>query len=1158
MRDMPMLRRLLRPSATLLMSCGLAATLAGGALAADKAAAKPAATKPGFDDPLFKAMQWREIGPFRGGRVAAVTGIANQPLTYYFGGTGGGVWKTTDGGESWKNVSDGFFGGSIGAVAVAPSDPNVIYVGGGEVTVRGNVSAGDGMWKSTDGGATWARSGLSDAGQIPRLRVHPEDPNLVYAAVLGHTFGPNDQRGVFRSKDGGKTWQRVLFASRDAGAVDLAMDPTNPRILYATTWRFRRTPWGFDSGGEGSALWKSTDGGDTWKNLTQNVTKKSGLPKGTLGIMGITVSPSNSQNLYAIIEADEGGVFRSRDGGETWTKTNESRDLRQRAWYYSRIYADPKDEDAVYVVNVQFHKSKDGGKSFSTIRTPHGDNHDLWIAPDDPLRMIESNDGGAQVSFDGGRTWTSQENQPTAQFYRVSTDNDFPYRILGAQQDNSAVRIRSRSDDSGIGPRDWDVTAGGESGYIVADPRDSDIVFGGSYGGLLTVVNHRTNEVRDVNPWPDNPMGWGAAELKYRFQWNFPICFSPNDPTVLYAGANVVFRSHDRGASWEAISPDLTRDDKTKEGPAGGPITKDNTSVEYYATVFAVAESPVEPGVIWAGSDDGLVHVTRDNGKTWKKVTPAGLPEWAQINAIDASPLEKGVAYVAATRYKLDDNRPYLFKTRDYGTTWTEIDHGIPADQFTRVVRSDTKRQGLLFAGTERGMWMSFDDGATWQSLQLKLPIVPITDLLVKGDDLIAATQGRAFWVLDDIGPLREMTAPVASETVHVFKPTTVYRTQAGGGFFVPRNQGANPPGGVVLAYSLVGVKDGTPLKLEFLDTSGKVLRTFHGETAKEDPKLEAKPAGEPAPMSPVEGASPQKASAKEALQADASAKPDAMKTEKPDAIKSAKLDSKDKKPKVKEGEPKVDGLPGLNRFVWNLETEAAKGFPGLVLWAGTDLTGPRVLPGDYQARLTVGEGAEAKTQTVAFTVKADPRSKTTAAELSAQYDFLLAIRDKLTAMHTEIRRIRQVRSQLDALKEKVGEDEKAKPIVEAAEALDKKMKAVEESLYQTKNKSRQDPLNYPVRLNDKLALLGSSASTGDYPPTAQAIAIKKQLDAQIDEQLARIKEVWDKDLPALNDLVKKSDVPAVSNEVKDDDTPAPAGRRRGGEDEDGGSERDF
>ncbi|MCU1246669.1 MAG: glycosyl hydrolase, partial [Acidobacteria bacterium] len=756
-----MLRRL---RTTLLLSfCTLALSLH---------AAKPAKTdstpaKPTLDAAAFKAMQWREVGPFRGGRADAGEGIAGQPNVYYFGSTGGGVWKTLDSGVSWKNVSDGFFGGSIGSVAVAPSDPNVVYVGGGEVTVRGNVSPGMGAWKSTDAGKSWTHIGLDDGQQIPRIRVHPTNPDLVYAAVLGHAFGPNEMRGIYRSRDGGKNWERVLFANRDAGAVDLAMDPTNPRILYASTWRFRRMPYGFESGGEGSAVWKSTDAGDSWKEISRN----KGMPKAPLGISGISVSRSNPQNVYAIIESATGGVFRSRDGGETWTKTNEERELRQRAWYYSRIYADPADEDTVYVVNVRFHRSKDGGKTFAAIRTPHGDNHDLWIAPNDPLRMIECNDGGATISTDGGVSWSTQDNQPTAQFYRVSTDNDFPYRLLAGQQDNSALRIRHRSTGGGIGIRDWEETSGGESGYIVADPTNPDIVYGGSYNGLLVMNNHRTGESRDVNPWPDIPMGWGAAELKHRFQWNFPIFFSPNDPKKLYAASQYLMQSTDGGSSWKVISPDLTRNDKSKQQPAGGPITKDNTSVEYYDTIFYAAESKLEPGLLWAGSDDGLVHVSRDGGANWEDATPKGIPEWIMINAIDPSPWEKGGAYVAATMYKSDDFRPYLYKTSDYGKSWTKIVDGIPAGEFTRVVRADPKRRGQLYAGTERGMYVSFDDGGRWQPLQYKLPIVPITDLLIRDDSLIAATQGRAFWMLDDLQPIRQLTAEVAAEPVHLFTP---------------------------------------------------------------------------------------------------------------------------------------------------------------------------------------------------------------------------------------------------------------------------------------------------------------------------------------------------------------------------------------------------
>ncbi|HBL26422.1 MAG TPA: glycosyl hydrolase, partial [Acidobacteria bacterium] len=648
------------------------------------AAGTPAGSR--IDPQLWKAWRWREVGPYRGGRSAAVAGLPGDRKTYYFGATGGGVWKTGDAGLTWKNVSDGFFGGSIGAVAVSAWDPNVVYAGGGEVTVRGNVSQGDGVWKSTDAGRTWKHMGLGDARHIPRLVIHPKNPDLVYAAVLGHLFGPNEMRGVYRSKDGGTTWERVHFVSPEAGAVDLTMDPTNPRVLYASIWRVRRTPWSLESGGPGSGLWKSTDGGDTWNELTHH----PGLPKGTLGIIGITVSRSNPDNLYAIVEAADGGVFRSRDAGATWTRTNEDRSLRQRAWYYSRIYADPADEEAVWVLNVQLLRSKDGGKSFSRVQVPHADNHDLWIDPADPLRMIEANDGGANVTSDGGATWTPQNNQPTAQIYRVSTDNHIPYRLLGAQQDSSALRIASRSPtNAGIGFNDWEGTAGGESGHVVADPDDPEVVFGGSYGGLLQRRDHRTQELRDVNPWPDDPMGWGAGDLEVRFQWNFPLLFSPHDGDTLYAAGQRLFRSTDEGQSWTAISPDLTRNDKSKQGPSGGPITKDNTSVEYYCTIFAVAESPLEKGVLWTGSDDGLLHVSRDGGATWKNVTPPGLPEWSLINSLEASPFEKGGLYVAATRYKLDDLRPYLFKTTDYGATWTRIDRGIDPASFTRVIRAD-------------------------------------------------------------------------------------------------------------------------------------------------------------------------------------------------------------------------------------------------------------------------------------------------------------------------------------------------------------------------------------------------------------------------------------------------------------------------------------
>ncbi|HEV7515632.1 MAG TPA: glycosyl hydrolase, partial [Thermoanaerobaculia bacterium] len=848
---------------------------------------------------------------------------------------------------------------------------------------------------------------------------------------------------------------------------------------------------------------------------------KPGMPKGTLGIIGITVSPSNPQNLYAIVEAEDGGVFRSKDGGETWQKASGEGDLRQRAWYYSRIFADPKDEEAVYVPNVQFHKSKDGGKSWTTIRPPHGDNHDLWIAPDDPLRMIESNDGGACVTTDGGNSWSTEDNQPTAQFYRVSTDTAVPYRLLGAQQDNSALRIRHRSDGSGIGRGDWDVTAGGESGYILADPKDPDVVYGGSYGGFLTRVNHRTNEFRDVNPWPDNPMGHGAADLKYRFQWNFPIATSPHDPKTLYVGANVLWKTTDGGSSWSVISPDLTRNDKSKEGPAGGPITKDNTSVEYYDTIFYVAESPLEPGLLWVGTDDGLVQVSRDGGKSWNNVTPKGIPEWIQINAIDPSPYEKGGAYIAATLYKSDDFRPYLYKTSDYGATWTKIDGGIPADHFTRVIRADPAQKGLLYAGTERGIYVSWDDGGHWQSLQGKLPLVPVTDLLVREGSLIAATQGRAFWMLDDLTPLREMaqepgiggTSAKGGKPIHLFAPQVTYRTQSAPSFRPPRNEGTNPPGGVSVYYTLANVAPGTKVTLEFLTPDGKLVRSFSGEA-----KTPAQKAEEKKVAKEKENAEKGKVTPAEPASGPGAGSP-AKQGEKEEAEGGDEDDPRKARP-----EPKVPAEPGLNRFAWDLSYPEAKRFPGLVLWGSGGLDGPRVLPGSYQVRLTAGK----ESATLPFEVKPDPRSSARPEDLKAQFDFLQATRDELSSMHTEIRKIRDVRAQLNDLKKRLGKGDDRKPLVEAANDLDKKMTAIEEALYQTKNHSIEDPLNFPIRLNDKLANLAQSVSIGDYPPTAQAQVIRKELTAAIDAQLAKLKEVWDKDLPAFNKRVAESGVPAV------------------------------
>ena len=1020
-----------------------------------------------WDESQLEGLEWREIGPYRGGRSAAVTGIPQDRETFYFGATGGGVWKTTNGGGKWDNVSDGYFGGSIGAVAVSSWDPNVIYVGTGEKTVRGNVSVGNGVWKSTDAGRSWSHIGLKDSQRIPRIRIHPKNPDIVYVAAMGHLSGANEERGVFRSVDGGKNWQKILYVNDEVGAVDLEMDPTNPRILYASTWRVIRTPYSLESGGDGSGLWKTTDGGDHWQPISEN----TGMPKPPLGISGISVSRSNPDNLYAIIEANEGGVFRSTDAGKTWKQVNKERKLRQRAWYYTRVQADPVDEDVVYVMNVRFHKSKDGGKTFNKISTPHGDNHDLWIDPNDPKRMIESNDGGANISYDGGENWSVQSNQPTAQMYRVSTDNAFPYRLLGGQQDNSAVRIRSRSAyNSAVGVRDWEPTAGGESGHVVARPDNPDIVYGGSYGGFLIRYNHANGDVRAINVWPDNPMGWGAAELKYRFNWNFPILLSPHDPDTLYAGANVLFKTTDEGQTWQTISPDLTRNIKAKQGSSGGPITQDNTSVEYYGTIFAIAESLSEAGVIWTGSDDGRVNVSKDHGKTWQDVTPSGrkngLPLEIQINSIEAHPFEPGGLYLAATAYKSDDFAPYLFKTTDYGEHWTKITSGIAADHFTRVIRADRQQQGLLFAGTEFGLYMSKDDGQHWQSAQFNLPIVPITDLALKQGNLIAATQGRGYWILDDVAVLRQTSEAVLGKAQHLFIPDPVWRLRNGASE-TPENMGTNPPAGVALYYWLAeDLEAGTELSLAIKDHNGDTIRTFSPKPA---------------------------------------------------------ADVKDEKSQLGDDDRKLDTTAGLNRFVWDLRYPSAEKFKGLVLW-NSSLKGIRAIPGAYQATLTVGD----MQQTAAFEVLADPRLDTPDTEYQEQHDFVTAINQKLTETHRAIGRIREARSQLTSIEQRAAKDERFSALLKSATVIQENLTQIEETLYQTKMESRQDPLNFPIRLNDKLAGVMFLAGFGDHAPTHSTVAVRDELVAAIDASLERLKTLFENDLAAFNKEAAEAGLQAV------------------------------
>lgn len=778
-----------------------------------------------FDQSLFQVMRWRCIGPFRGGRVDAVTGVRGRPYVYYFGSVGGGVWKTEDGGLTWENISDGYFRtGSVGAIAVADSDPNVIYVGTGETDIRQDFINGMGVYKSENAGETWRHVGLIETHQIGKISIHPQNPDLVYVAALGRVHGPSKERGVFRTKDGGETWEKVLYVSDITGAVDLAMDITNPRILYATFWQVRRKPWGIFTGGKESSIYKSTDSGDTWIELT------TGLPKGIKGKIGVTVSPVNPQRLWTVVEAKDGGVFCSDNGGKSWRKVNSTPIVRDRGWYYGRIFADTQNVDTVYVLTNRFSKSIDGGKSFFSIRTPHGDDHDLWIAPEDNMRMIEGNDGGVNISINGGKTWSIQSNQPTAQFYRVIADNQFPYRVYGAQQDNSTVSIASRTSSFGITQTDWYPVGGGESGYIAPDPEDPNIVYAGSYYGLLTRYDHRIKQLRNISVWPESPGGHPASDVKYRFQWVYPILISPHDPDTIYAAGNILFKSTNEGQSWKAISPDLTRNDKNKQGQSGGPIIGDNNSSCYYCTIYTVAESPKKKDLIWTGSDDGLVHLTMDGGKSWTNVTPKTMAEWTRVSIIEASPHDAATAYIATNRYELDDYKPYIYKTDDYGKTWKLITTGIPEGAFVRSVREDPKRKGLLYSGTETGVYVSFDDGENWQSLQLNLPVVPIYDITIRNDDLVVATHGRSFWILDDLTLLHQLKDETLSSKMHLFQPRETYRM----GFssrFRGGAVGENPSSGVVVYYYLEDVPK-KEVTLEFLDSGGNLIKTFRSAEA--------------------------------------------------------------------------------------------------------------------------------------------------------------------------------------------------------------------------------------------------------------------------------------------------------------------------------------
>jgi len=1107
-----------------------------------------------LDPSMFASIAWRSIGPYRGGRVVAVAGDPSQPMVFYFGACAGGVWKTTDGGLYWTNVSDGFFKtAAVGALAVASSDPLVVYAGMGETCIRGNVSHGDGVYRSTDGGKTWTHQGLADTRHIAKIRVHPTNPDLVYVAALGHAFGPNSERGVYRSRDGGATWQQILFRSERAGAIDLSLDPSNPRILYAAFWEAQRTPWSLSSGGPDSRLYRSTDGGDSWADISEH----PGLPTGIKGKIGVAVSPAQSGRVWAIIEAKDGGFYRSDDGGANWERVCDDPKLRQRPWYYCHVFADPQDPETVYVLNLDCWKSTDGGRTFNEIVTPHGDNHDLWIDPRNPRRMIEGNDGGACVSFNGGDTWSSIYNQPTAQFYHVTTDNRFPYRVYGTQQDNSAICTPSRTYKGAIGWNDCYIVGSSESGYIVVDPTDPNVIFSGAIGsspgggGSLLRYDHSTGQTRIVTVWPEIYSGYGAKDLKYRFQWTYPILFSPHDPNVLYTAGNLAFRSTNQGTSWEAISPDLTRNDVTKMEPSGGPITKDTTGAEHYGTIFAFIESPHERGIFWAGSDDGLIHNSRDGGQSWTDVTPSELPEWTLISMIEHSPHDPATVYVAATRYKLDDVHPYLFKTNDYGQTWQAIVNGIPDHDFTRVIREDPARRGLLYAGSETGIYVSFDDGANWQSLQLNLPAVPIYDLVVKDNDLVAATHGRAFWILDNLTLLHQFGDQASQPPVQLFAPQSTYRVllplsfewyaspgkQYHAASGVPATSFAiqKPTGeivrtffdagndlspGVVVNYYLQEQPTGK-VTLTFLDAQGEQIRRFSS-------KADDQPASSDS-TGPVDEASAQadgddtKNEAPTTITSGASALEQELAA--PDPVTTTGTEEELAAP-VGAKEPQVAKESGMNRFVWNMRYPDVRKLTEDASEAG--IPGPLVPPGSYQVQLTVGD----QTYTQSFELRKDPRVAATEADFAAQFDLLMQIREKLSETHAAINQLRYIRQQVEDWARRAANqpDQQAAwaAIARAADALKEQLTQIEEELIQPKVRGTLDGLNYPCKLNAKLASLISVVASADAVPTQQSYEVFNELSSRVDQQLAWLNELIETDLAALNGLIYTSQLPAI------------------------------
>ncbi|MFM2387185.1 MAG: hypothetical protein RL660_1942 [Bacteroidota bacterium] len=1011
-------------------------------------AVSAAAAQATLDSLYFSNINYRLVGPFRGGRATTACGSLLNPKLYYMGSTGGGVWRSRDAGANWENISDKYFGGSIGSVALAPSNENIIYVGEGENTFRGNVSSGiNGMWKSTNAGRTWQNIGLSFGKHITKIIVHPTDPNTVWAAVFGPIFGTSQQRGVYKTTDGGKNWRRVLAtANETTGAIEITSEPNNPDVMYASLWQMKRTHHNMESGGIGSGIYKSEDGGETWRCIN----KHQGLPKDSIwGITYVAIAPGNADKVYALVEAKDGGLFVSNDAAKTWTKVNSEANIRQRAWYFSKMAVDPSNEDKIWICNVEFWKSTDGGKSISRVSTPHGDHHNIWIDPNNAKRMIICDDGGAQVSEDAGESFSTYFNQPTSQIYRISADNAYPYRLLGGQQDNSSVRIMSRTKHSGIFNSDFNATAGGEAGCDVADPLNPDIVYGGEYDGIMRRLDHRTGEVRHINVWPESNIGSGAENLQYRFQWNYPLFFSTHNPKRLYAAGNCLFASEDEGITWQKLSDDLTTNNKALQQASGGPITKDNTTVEYYCTIFAAAESSHDADVIYTGSDDGLLHVTQNGGKTWTNITPKGCPELMMWNCIEVDPNDKATVYAVGTKYKLGDLRPYIFKSNNYGATWTAITKGIPAQHFARCIRADRKVKGLLYCGTEYGMYISYDAGASWHKFQLNLPQVPITDMCIKYNDLCVATQGRAIWVLDDLSLVQQYATYPSKNKIHVFDINDYITTEGYRAENTKRAAGMNPHNGVYVNFAIPNLKDTSAVSISIYNEQHQHIATYTKGGAEE-----------------------------------------------------AAL-------KVKEG---------LNQFVWSTIYPYKDKLQDLVMWGGPIYSGPKAVPGKYFARLRVDADSTEKP----FYIVPNPTYKTPVADYQAQFNFLMAVQKEYDSVQGTIVKLRDIRRQIGAFTGLHG-DKCSKEIKTLADSINKQLSSIEEALYQTKAKSGQDVLNYPIKLNDKLATLYNQANDGYSAPTKASQEVLKSLQQRSYAVLAEFDKVLNKDVPALNTLIKQS-----------------------------------